>query len=717
MPKLKIKDWKGLYSNIDENEQSLEFARQSINWRHGRGKISFEPRFLSEYELPEIDSAFGAYNWEWETGIYATLTNDPFAISRIGAKYDSLILIAKAEDNGTYHRLIYLKDLTNSSIWYELSKNGNASGVEIENHDGAGLFTNSFFSTDLDAKAFFKTESGRVKLYLPHDCFWIGRLDRKLYLKGTETVVTFTDGWYIDRIVEPFDSENLTITDYDPAPPGTTTVMTGNPRYGTGLGYRWFTTNGPDRRNGIKFTVDIIDDPEAILETRPIILTDNGTSNSVGVFNNSTHYVCKDYTFTVDGDSITNPFNWPGDLPSNQRFYFPFTYPSSLYIVIDKRYFDYFRPTDMSWDAKIAALGTSVAGYETAIRVLKSGGGFLNISGDLCYITEAAFEALSLEWTNTGKIKHVGFDVGPTAWSIVATCVYDDREEMILDYQEGVIDLDPSVTKFAFDVNHIIIPYDFNKRTTRYRFYIKLYDETGQVQLDFDMCQDFDLFDEKNDMMANFYISQSSTQEGAGINLAANIGIAFDEKKPKEHIVITNFRDFITSQGISLGLRFDDYINVYYSALGGGSLLPDLVYSQTILPVYGESVINAITDINDRFAAFTDNTMYLIRVVQEVGLLVFTMTGVLEFGVKDRYDIASIQGGVVINTQHGIYSTTGTQSNLLSEPIDDIVTSYYQFSQIFYNKYKHELYLKLSLSDNLYRFRFKDNVWEMINKF
>jgi len=341
----------------------------------------------------------------------------------------------------------------------------------------------------------------------------------------------------------------------------------------------------------------------------------------------------------------------------------------------------------MSWDDKITALGSSVAGYVTSGSVLKTGGGSINVMGDLCYITEVAFEALTLEWTEAGRIKHIGFDVGPTAWSIVATAVYDDREEVIIEYQEGVIDLDPAVTKFAFDINHIIIPYDFNKRTTRYRFYIKLYDADGQIQLDFDMCQDFDLFEDINNMMSNFYISQSSTQEGVGINLAANIGIAFDEKKPQTHVIVSGFRDITTSQGISIGLKIDDYINVYYSALGGGNLMPDLVYLQALLPVYAETIVNAVASINDKFGAFTNNTLYLIRVVEETGLLVFTMTGVLEFGVKNRQDIAVIQGGVVINTQHGIYSTTGFQSNLLSEPIDDIVRTYYNTSTIFYNKF------------------------------
>ena len=740
MAKLKIKDFKGIFTNIDENDQNLDTARTSVNWKHERGGLEFEPRSLSEYTLPEIDPVLHRHlpdgtdglDWEWETGIYTTLTNDPFARPVIGAKYDVLIVIAKAIDNidpNLTHRLIYLKDLTNDSIWYELSKYGNLYHVinytmpyeftiEIENHDGAGGFGNSLFSTTVSGTAYIKIESGRAKVYLPHDAFWVGRLDRKLYLQGTTTTAVHADEWHIDRLVEPFDNDNLTITDYDPAPPGTYRVTTGNPREGTGLSYRWFTTTGPGRRNGIKWGTSIITDPNAILETRVIILGDLGTNHDATQKNNdAVQYVSKCYQMTVDGEIVTNPLKWPGSIPDTSKFYFPFTHSTGMYICIDTKYFDYFRPSDMSWADKIASLGVGTAKIlDTNLVQLAGSGNGIRIYGEHLNITEAAFEALSLEWTNAGKVRHIGFDVGPTAYAIVATAVYDDREELILDWQEGVIDLDPAITKFAFDIDQIIIPYDFNKRTTRYRFYIKLYDETGQIYLDFDQCQDFDLFEDINNMSTNFYVSQSSTQEAAGTTLSANIGIYFDERKPEEHIVVTNFRDYITSQGISLALKTDDYVNIYYSSLGGGNLMPDLVYSQSLLPVYGESIINAVSSVNKNFAAFTDNTMYILKVIQETGLLVFTLDGVLEFGVKNQHDISQIQGGVVINTIHGIYTTTGFQSNLISQPIDNIVIDNFLTSKIYYNKYKHILYFQPTISEDLYRFRFKDNVWELINK-
>ena len=91
MPTFKLKDWKGLYTNRDENEVSFEFAKESINFRHSRGALFYESRNIGEYPLPEINPSLSAYDWKWETGIYSTLLNDPLAENPVAKKYDTLV--------------------------------------------------------------------------------------------------------------------------------------------------------------------------------------------------------------------------------------------------------------------------------------------------------------------------------------------------------------------------------------------------------------------------------------------------------------------------------------------------------------------------------------------------------------------------------------------------------------------------------------------------
>jgi hypothetical protein len=155
---------------------------------------------------------------------------------------------------------------------------------------------------------------------------------------------------------------------------------------------------------------------------------------------------------------------------------------------------------------------------------------------------------------------------------------------------------------------------------------------------------------------------------------------------------------------------------VYYSTFGGGNLMPDILYSGSILEIPRSSIINAVANINEKIGVFTSNTLYLVNPSTESGQLLFTVKASLEFGVKDFNDLVEIQGGVAIHTIHGIYSSTGYQSTLLSEPIDDIVKSHYNTGRIYYNKSKHELLYKPTDEEDLYRFRFKDAVWEKINK-
>ena len=160
--KIKIKDWKGLYTNVDENDSRFELVRVSNNFAHEEGFIETIPRYLSaESGLPTLPTDF-----VWETGIYCTLASDELtdAAVAVATSYNCLVLISKKLDTGVYLRRIHLHDGSN---WHELSSNSiDISGIDIENHDGAGAYGGSYFSTTLNGEAFFQIERGRLKLFL-----------------------------------------------------------------------------------------------------------------------------------------------------------------------------------------------------------------------------------------------------------------------------------------------------------------------------------------------------------------------------------------------------------------------------------------------------------------------------------------------------------------------------------------------------------------------
>lgn len=730
MPTFKLKDWKGLYTNRDENEVSFEFAKESINFRHSRGALFYESRNIGEYSLPEIDPSLSAYDWKWETGIYSTLLNDPLAENPVAKKYDTLVVIAKAEDNGKYHRLIFLKDLTNNSIWYELSKYGNVNPTTtfIENHNGSGSFDNSYFTTTIDGKAFLRVEDGRLKVFLPHDCFWIGRSERQLYFKGEVLDVLKTNQWYIDRLQEPFDEKNLTMF----VSLGTVhRTFVGNP-LNIILGPETLKAaiyNSPGRRNAIKFNVNVITDPGTVINERPVTKVfkqDNvyyGFPDLPGTHDerwNTFTYELRLDNNPIPCEQIYSHISPPGplrkkDTPNEWHIYK--VHPDVLtdYVFLDPQIMNAFKPLGKTWEqAAIDDPNITLASEWKAWNLDNQGFGWHTTDHALMAgMPRATFDALPLAYVKAGRIEDIGIANEFSAYNIVATAVYDNREEYILESYSGSLTGIGANERFALEISKLCLPWDFNRRTTKLRFYAKFYDLEGNPAIDHTLYKEFDLLDEKNETAIPFHIYYSSE---SGVQLSQNIGVTFDDEKPQSHRVVTGFRDVATEGGVSVALATNDYSSVYYSSLGGGNLLPDLIYNTAIVPIPGVPIVNAVTTVNTKLALLSDNTLFLIEVLVDAGVLAFAVKSMLEFGVKDFNDIAQIQGGIAIHTMHGIYTTTGNESNLISEPIDDIVKANFKTGKIYYNKYLHELYYKPTNSEDLYRFRFKDAVWEKINK-
>lgn len=706
MPKLKIKNWKGLYTNIDENDSALDISRTSINFRYNRGYVQFENRELGEYALPVIDTAFGI-GWEWETGIYATLTNDPLDQDATATKYDCLILVAKQDDGSQYNRLIFLKDLTNDSIWYELSKEGNASTyinkfgvpdkfIGIENHDGAGGFTNSYFSTTKEGKAYFREEAGHIKLFLPHDCFWIGRIERAL--RTPYANYDFSDdpnilGWYIDKLVENFDPL-MTVSTADIYPP---------------LPHRiaW--------RGGVSVSTDNVTRNKEInlgsMDTHAPVNIEDGHSERTTIY--SWTPIFKDGGGPVPTTVVPYAESLYSTLQNSIFFYdshVDYGAPAGL-VAMPANFADYYETYNPSTGVTIPFTDFATLQNNVTIEVLGSSTAY-TLSGRNAWVMPlSAVSAHSWRYVGTVDTTTQGFDDGEERFHMIITAVLDEREEVIVKALTQEIP-DTITGKWKIVITNAILLPKSNYRVTRLRYYVK----TGFGTV-YHLYKDIEFLDtsttDTTTERATFDIIEA---DNTAILLAQNIGLEPDEERWDSYKVIQGFRDFTTESGVSIGISNEDYSNIYYSVLGGGNLQPDLMYKQNILQVAGANIINAVAVINKELAALTDDTTYVIKVIESIGALVFTINTTLEFGVKDQFDTAQMQGGLAINTRHGIYTTTGMQSNLISDAIDDIVKANFSSSRIYYNKDLHELYYKISNTDDLYRFRFKDNVWELISK-
>ena len=184
----------------------------------------------------------------------------------------------------------------------------------------------------------------------------------------------------------------------------------------------------------------------------------------------------------------------------------------------------------------------------------------------------------------------------------------------------------------------------------------------------------------------------------------------------KDYKILTGFKSFASEADIGIGITTSDLIGIYHSTIAGGNLMTDVLYNQNKLPVTGITNVKAVANVNGRIGIFSDNTLYIIEVVDSGGLLTFTVNDTIEYGVKDSQDIAEIQGGIIIHTQNGIFYTNGYDSDLVSTPINNVIRDNFDNGSIVYNKYKRELYYRPDASDDaLYRFRFERKVWEYID--
>lgn len=684
MAKISIKEFKGLYTNIDENDLSLDRFQVATNAGFENGYCYKRNRNLALWpdvpSLSEINSYISGGEWEYETGLFAILTNDSLSEDPIATQYRVFVLIVK--DNSTpTRRLVFIKDI-DAEVWYELSAESSApyslSGIDI---------SRSFFTTDKEGESFIKTEDGVVKIYMPHDCFWLGRLERKIYNKDKTTPANPYDynQYYIDRLVETFNGKAFGLDE-----------------------------NGNcliNRRIGMAMIADVNDTGSAIVDKVNLTysyITEHSTADE-----EFPYYKIYEYEFEdPDGQEILNPITSYFPWPSEKNHWAIKEYTTGNYI-IPKEYFD---SIGLLSGAAISTIGTLVDTRTTGLwgeivdRTTQIIIKYVNTGYHEFYvIPKATFEAQSWIFKGSGTIADTGFDQADNEYNIVATVTFDDKEEIVA----YTINDKPTVGgKYAISIEEITLAKDINKRVSRISIYMKLKDE-----LDYELIKEFNLLDDEEESYKSKF-SITTTSKSTGIFLSQRIGILYNPDKPGDYYILTGFRDVAEDRDVKVAVSNDDYTGLFYSTVGGGVLQSDLFYRANKLKMQGLSFVTALSKLDNAVLACTNSKSFVIASTNVSGVLAFNIRDTLEFGAKNRKDIATIEGGVVINTIDGIFLTNGYDKQKLSEPINDKVGNLYSASSIFYDEVNHELYLVVRGMPSvpvsffsIYRYNFKESTW------
>lgn len=654
MPKVKLDKFNGIYTNIDENDLTLDKFQDSVNISHEDGYIIFNDYKVATSTLPTLPVDF-----IWETGIYATLTEDPFDISNTGTTYNVLVLVAK-KDGATIERRVYLQD---NVTWYELSSEGETSGSII-------TMSRSFLNTTTEGNAFLKLDSGYLKLYLPHDSFWIGRLKREIWYPdsiSSTTRTTFSGSWYIDRLIDKFDSDNLLIkvNDVDQASVPSSGVTT--------------LECADDRRLGIKFNIDYKDDdPDAYINYDLITWT-------FGSFKSGT------LPGGNDGWEVTATDSEGNIIPSPYISFFSGADRSKWYFI--------------TFDGDVADATLFITTQYHDVTTTSPDPDPMTRHDSAWYtVDKDDFLGSNFYYAPGNLVSDSGFAVTKTKYSLIVTAVLDERDEIPIHYGKEVATFTGSPTKYAIQILDLKIPTDINKRVTRFKFYIKFID----IDSDYELYKEVDLLEGEESPLIPFYMYETLR---TGILLSQNIAFLFDEDKPGKYNIISGFRNIIMVNGITLGLATNINSYVYHSIVGNGVLQNNILLTENKLLIPQTSNIVAVVDINNNVGIITDQKIFMCTIGESVGQLVFEVQDSIEHGIGDPLDVIETQNTVIINTRNGIYKTNGYEVKLLSQPINDIVKTSYENYNLIYNPHKHLLYYYTD-TDTFYQFRFDYEKWE-----
>lgn len=732
MPEIKINKWLGIYQNIDENNLNFDYIKDGSNFLNKETYTEYIPRNIINYTLPNISLAFPGRTWSWETGKFCFIYDDIFynndpetPAPPINPLKKCLILVAKTYDsiNLKYHRLVYLQDLSNGT-WYELSKNGTNQGglILIENHDGANNFDNSLFSTSIDGQVIINNNNGVIKLYFPHDTFIINYYRRRLYYYGSTKSPNVT-GWYIDRIVEQFDRINTSLLYYSD---NQWVPIYYNPA-------AKFNSNfycNSLRRIQYKLDYTILSNQNQIVGEVTLTKTDNGEVTNIKVPTVGAGYVvCKarKYTFTYNSITVSQqmipgfyPY-WPSASYINNNnvtldsFYFPIS-AAGTYYLLPIPFIETIGISGSDW-LSLSNANPGDAGWDwDGAFIQRADGGTHLLTWPVYYITPALFNSLTLIWTKEGKISDIGFENKYAKIFNIITGVINEQDEVIIDYSEIPIALDTTTyPKFAIEYKNPTIPYNHNRNLTRIRIYLGLQGRNKLDTVEPEMIKEYNLLDPVNDI-TKFFVA--TTKSWSGFTLANNIGISFDTEYPDKHQLITGLRAVTTDSNITLALQNNNYANIYYSAVGGGNLQSNVIYKQNVIPFDIPDTILGIASINNKFIAVGKEGLRIINIVNpETGALQFTYHKTLPFTINNSKDIINTTSGIVIHTKQGIYITNGYEHQLISEPINNVVKTYYSTAKIFYSSQRQELYYLVPSLSKIYFYSFEYKTWNSIDKY
>lgn len=626
-----------------------------------------------------------------------------------------------------------LYDSTNVFSWVELD------GVQ-DNGD-------EWFSDDAltGESTYFKADNRAIKIYMAHDTFWFGKLNRTQY--NTESFLEF-EGFYLEKLV-PNNSVivgDIRLQGEELSLAGTISNGSfGNYIIGTGTSFLTDIIIGDtliaDGKTG--WVSNVVDDTSLRLSAyMPITsgstyttkrFTDSAvqTSSSLELVENGTELKTDGYVRNVEtksygkyryiefdlSDSSGNNYEDPlwriSGVKPNGRWQILETVISDgasyspRRFILPSKYKDQFvkgtlAGTTTPWvtTVKDPLLYSADSGSNTATM---PGLHYVILESDL-----ANGDTFVVESTNK-TIDDYGFTTDVIEMEFVYAIVLDDLTEVIVEYN-SIEDINKS-DKFALKLDISFGSLD-PRRVTKLRYYVKT-----NLMLDFEMVHEVDLISEDPKKFSNIYLMEG---DFTGITLTQNVGYYLEKDKVDEYKIVNKFKDVAFVDGYGLAIADN---NLYHCVVGGGNIQTDLFYATNLINVAQGEFLVAIKDVNNNGLVFTKRTAYFIVVASSEGIPVFKIQDVIDLGIDKVENAIEVQGGVIVLAYDGIYLTNGYTKELLSSDINDKIENKNDAERsfdndfIWYDAYAKILYYKQAFVeyDELFQLRFIVRKWERLS--
>jgi len=631
--KLKVSDFKGVYTNADGNDLALEYLKDAVDCKFREGYVESEGFQLSTVTLPQLtrnDLEFDEKDYARTLYLgYVELDDDRLANAYIPniKKYPFYVYVHKENrQDSNVHLLFAIKD------------------------------------TDLYTQKIVISTGYKETI----------KVIRLVYSNGRTKVITNYGVYEVCRINRTLKSDYQTLSE---------------------KGYNNFYVIPKD----LEF-FDI--SPEIITESNVVSNYQEVEYNYYNAYpvQNGIGGVVYKCSNRNNGVTIKYPLEgefWDGlvsELPAGSHIFF--TGSGVYYIPI--QYFDFFDFRDTYIIKQTGQSFKSLLGQETTIYY----GSSYQIK---CYtVSKRLFSLIVDKRTEdfvlykSETVEEVGLEYPEKKnVELIITTVFDNKEEYVANYvKRQIADSDMgSKTKYMIKFNYPNFPERIN--TTRICLYARF-----KKQDEFEQFAVIDYLDPLEVAKTTVYLTDRTLN---GVYLSQTIGMKYDSATYKP---IFNYTDFLYVGKVPYVLYGS---NVYSPAVGNGQVM-EIFYSQNFIPDVTNRKIIKLTNVNNDLGVHTDKDLVVINQQNdEQGGILFFVRNVLGLPIVNEYQVSEAPDGIVALTKFGIYVTNGTQREMISKSINDLIEKYYTSGIIAYNAMEEELYLVIN--SQLWVFSFITQTW------